>query len=235
MKFKTTAIFLSIAMLGGCTKALVATYEPGQTLNNNNISGKKLAIYQFEDTRAWIDSDDAKSKGFIAMQDTWKFGLKYKGKEFQPVSAILQDVFIDEFKSVGMDAFKGEGVLSPTYSLKGKILNFEFANETGFVTITSRRQVSLALTLSDPSGKPLLANELFNEISRENEGMGVMHSTNVDKLMKEVLKKVVVNVVSRTNSELSYLGFKAVKVSLNGADITPFVDSKILASLSSSY
>jgi len=217
MKSKIAIIFSAIVMLGGCTKALDAKYEPGLDLKNNHISGEKLAIYQFDDERSWIDSSNEKSKSFIAKQGPWMFGLKYENVEFQPVSTILQDVFIKDFKAVGVDAYKGGNSSSPSYSLKGKILNFEFENETGLVTVTSRRQVSIALTLLGKDGKPILANELFNEVSRENEGMGVMHSTNVDKLMKEVLKKVVVRVINQTNTELSCLGLKAVNVSLNGA------------------
>ncbi len=220
MKLKITIIFLAIAMLGGCTRALVATYEPGVNLDNNSISGKKIAIYQFEDARAWIDPNDEKSKSFIGKQGSWKFGLKYENVEFQPVSMILQDVFIKDFKTIGVDAYKGEDSSSSTsYSLKGKILNFEFENETGVWTVTSRRHVSLALTLSDMEGNALLTNELFNEVSRENEGMGVLHSTNVDRLMKEALKKVVVSVINRTNTELSYLGLETMSVNLNGTKI----------------
>lgn len=219
MKLKITIIFLAIAMLGGCTRAIVATYEPGVELEDNGISGKELAVYQFEDARSWIDSNDEKSKSFIGKQGSWKFGLNYENIEFQPVSIILQDVFIKDFKTIGVNAYKGEGSSSPSYSLKGKILNFEFDNEAGFWTVTSRRHVSLALTLSDSEGKALLKNEIFNEVSRENEGMGVMHSTNVDKLMKEALKKVVISVIKRTNTELSSLGFKTLSVSLNGTAI----------------
>lgn len=219
MKLKITMIFLAITMLGGCTRALVATYEPGVELENNGISGKELAIYQFEDVRAWSDSKDEKSKSYIGKQGSWKFGLKYEDIEYQPVSLILQDVFIKDFNTIGVNAYKGEESSSPSYTLKGKILNFEFENETGVWTVTSRRHVSLALTLSDKEGNTLIANELFNEVSRENEGMGVMHSTNVDKLMKEALKKVVVSVINRTNKELSHLGFNTISVSLNGTKI----------------
>ncbi|WP_444956973.1 hypothetical protein [Microbulbifer sp. ZKSA002] len=231
MKLKITSIFLAIIMLGGCTRTLVATYEPGVNLEHNGISGTKLAVYQFEDSRSWIDKNDEKSKSFIGKQGAWKFGLKYEGIEYQPVAQILQDVFIKDFKMVGVDAFKGEGSTSPSYSLKGKILNFEFENETGLVTVTSRRHVSLVLTLSDKEGRVILANELFNEVSRENEGMGVLHSTNVDKLMKEALKEVVVSVINRTNTELAHVGLEAMSVSLNDVDITPFLDSMYYAGI----
>ncbi|MBV1878766.1 MAG: hypothetical protein KUG79_14085 [Pseudomonadales bacterium] len=231
MKLKITIVFLAIAMLGGCTRALIATYEPGVELENNRISGQKLAIYQFEDARAWIDSSDEKSHSFIAKQGSWKFGLKYEDIEFQPVSMILQDVFIKDFMTIGVDAYKGEESSLAAYSLKGKILNFEFENETGVWSVTSRRHVSLLLTLTDNKGNALLTHELFNEVSRENEGMGVMHSTNVDKLMKEALKKVVVRVINRTNTELSYLGFETMSVSLNGIKINTDMTSSFYAEL----
>ncbi|WP_299947623.1 hypothetical protein [uncultured Microbulbifer sp.] len=232
MKLKVTILFFAITILGGCTRALVATYDPGVDLQYNGIAGKKLAVYQFEDTRAWIDSNDEKSNSFVGKQDPWKFGLKYENIEYQPVSVILQDIFIKEFNSVGVDAYKGNDSSPPSYSLTGKILNFEFENEAGVWTVTSRRHVSLALTLSDKDGNVLLANELFNEVSRENEGMGVMHSTNVDRLMKDVLKTVVISVINRTNNELSYLGFKTMSVSLNGTTIDTDIQPIAYATLS---
>ncbi len=232
MKLKITILILAIMMLGGCTRALVATYEPGVELEKNGISGEKIAVYQFEDSRSWVDLNDEKSKSFIGKQGSWKFGLKYENIEFHPVSLILQDVFIKDFREIGVDAYKGEGSSSPSYSLKGKILNFDFENETGLWTVTSRRHVSLALTLTDMEGNALFDNELFNEVSRENEGMGVMHSTNVDKLMKEALKNVVVSVINRTNTELSYLGLKNISVSLNGVIIDMDMFSNNYAELS---
>ncbi len=222
MKIRLTALLFVVA-LTGCTRALVATYEPGVDLENNVISGKKLAVHPFEDERSWIDAGNEKSTSFIAKQGAWKFGLKYEGVEYQPVSLILQDVFIKDFKEVGVDAYKASETSDPAYSLKGRILNFEFENETGVWTVTSRRHVSLALTLLDPDGNELLAGELFNEVSRENEGMGVLHSTNVDKLMKDALKKVVVGVINRTNVKLSHLGVDMMKVTVNGVDVTDAV------------
>lgn len=220
MKSRMLALLLFFVMLSGCTRAIVATYEPNAKVENNSIVGKKLAVYQFEDDRAWIDSENDESRSFVGKQGCWKFGLEYEGSKYQPVSSVIQDVFIKEFKAIGIDAFKGEESQSPGYTLKGKILNFEFENETGVFTITSRRHVSLTLTLSDEEGNDIMANELFNEVSRENEGMGVMHSTNVDKLMNQALRKVVQSVVSRINTEMASLGVETISITLNGSNIT---------------
>ena len=232
MKLKIIVMLFTVLMLGGCTRAIVAKYETGVEIENNGLHGKELAVYQFEDARSWVDSKDEKSKGFIGKQGSWKFGLKYEDIPFQPVSLILQDVFIKEFGAVGVNAYKGEDSSTSSYSLKGKILNFEFENETGFWTVTSRRHVSLALNLYDEEGNSLLENELFNKVSRENEGIGVMHSTNVDKLMNEALKEVVINVINRTNTKLSYLGMETMSVSLNGIDLTTRVSPGSYAKLS---
>lgn len=211
-------ITAAIIALSGCTKTLVAEYNPNIKLNNANaIEKQKIAVFKFEDTRAWIDKKDEKSPSFIAKQGPWKFGLEYEGQAYEPVTAVLQDIFVKEFKTVGVDAFKADSDVAGAYKLEGKILNFEFENEAGLVTVTSRRHVSLALTLTDSNNVPVFSNELFNEIDRENEGMGVMHSTNVEKLMQGVLKTVMVSVVNRFNDKVSEN--VTVSVSINGTNI----------------
>lgn len=221
MKFKILALVAVSVALGGCTRALVADYREGMSLDANHINGQNLAVHKFQDKRAWIDGSDTKSQSFVGSQSPWKFGLKYKNVEYQAVSNVLQDVFIEEFKALGTNAFKAEDSSLSAFSLDGEILNFEFANEAGMWSVVSRRHVSLALTLTDPNGNVLMKNELFNEVNRENEGGVVRHSTNVDKLMTVALKKVVVAVVERTNAELASTGASLKFVTLNGQDITP--------------
>jgi hypothetical protein len=57
---------------------------------------------------------------------------------------------------------------------------------------------------------------LFSQNDRENEGMGVMHSTNMDKLFNRVFKKVVGDVLTRLQPRLAG---SDVRVSLNGAPV----------------
>jgi hypothetical protein len=89
-----------------------------------------------------------------------------------------------------------------THVLGGRILAFEFVNETGVWTVDSRRAVSLALTLASAARAPVFENKLLTENDRENEGMGVLHSTNVDKLVNGVFKKVLTQLVLQVSQTL---------------------------------
>ncbi|WP_299004946.1 hypothetical protein [uncultured Shewanella sp.] len=217
--FKYFFIILSLVFLSGCTKTIDANYQSGINISNNVLENKKIAVHEFEDLRAWIDTSDKKSPSFIAQQGVWRFGLSYQGTDYQKISYILQDIFINELQSVSADAFSFDKNLPFDYELKGKIINFEFENETGFVTVTSKRHVSLQLTLNDNLGQPVVYNEIFNEVDRENEGMGILHSTNVKKLLQNQLKKTITHAIEKFNIEVAKQGVSQVIVSLNGKTI----------------
>lgn len=220
MKAKILFVITSLLFVSGCTRSIATQYEEGLELESNTFAGKSIAVQMFEDQRAWIDGKDAKSQSFIAQQGPWRFGVDYAGTEYFPVNAMLQDIFVRELKAAGADAKAESESNTSDYLLSGKIMNFEFENETGFVTVTSRRHVSLAVTLVDKQGNAIFANELFNELDREGEGMGVLHSTNVNKLMGGALKKVLSSVLNKVNSELAYQGVDEVRLMLNGQDVT---------------
>ena len=221
MKVKLLILLFLILILSGCTRPIVAKYKPGITLENNSISGEKIAIFQFDDQRYWIDSRDEKGNSVVGECGRWKFALKYDDVEFQPVSIVVQDVFIKEFKSIGVDAFKGEKTQNDSYSLKGKIFDFGFKNFQSTWSVESQRYVKLSLTLTNKDGVILFEDEPFEKTDKEDEGMGVTHSKNVDKLMMTALKEVVVSVVTRVNKELANRGVNSISVTLNGVDITP--------------
>lgn len=220
MKIKIPALLLALLVLSGCTRSIATKYNEGLTLENNNLEGKAILVEKFEDQRAWIDAEDIKSQSFIAQQGPWKFGLDYDGQEFFPVNSMLQDIFVRELIALGSNASASTEEIDADYTLSGAIMNFEFENETGIVTVTSRRHIALAVTLVDKQGNAVFTNELFNELHREGEGMGVMHSTNVTKLMDGVLKKVLINVVEKINTELAYSSDEDVTILLNGQGIT---------------
>jgi hypothetical protein len=220
MKYKILSVLALLVLASGCTRSITVKYDQGIQLENNSLTNKTISVEKFEDQRAWIDSKDVKSQSFIAQQGTWKFGVEYDGNEYYPINSMLQDIFVRELNAAGSKAVSAAEEQDSEYTLSGQIMNFEFENETGFVTVTSRRHISIAVTLADKSGKPLFSNELYNELDRENEGMGVLHSTNVDKLMGNVLKKVLTSVLTRINSELVYQNFDEIKFFVNGVDVT---------------
>jgi hypothetical protein len=213
---------LAALAMGGCTRSLEVKYSGG--FDNASAvkatAAKKIAILPFTDERAWVDKEDEQTKSFVAKEGVWKFGLTFDNREYFPVSDLLQNLFVAEFKAAGYDAVAGKAqAANGGYTLSGRIVNFEFANETGLITVTSRRAVSLALTLTDPSGKTVLGNQLFTENDRENEGMGVLHSTNADKLMNRALKKVVTDVLVRMKPQLNARGDVLFRVTLNGVQL----------------
>lgn len=218
---KLGAVVLSLAMLAaaGCTRSLDVKYAGGfdQASSVKTSSLKKIAILPFADERAWVDKEDDQSRSYIAKQGVWKFGLTFEGQEFAPVSGLLQTLLVSEFKAAGYDAV-ASALPSPdvAYNLSGRIVNFEFENEMGLVTVTSRRVVTIALSLTDSTGKSVLDNQLFSENDREYEGLGVMHSTNIDKLMNRALKKVVTDVLIRLKPKLAFRDNVEFRVTLNG-------------------
>lgn len=214
-------IALSLAMLAaaGCTRSIDVKYaggfDPASGVNATSL--KKVAIMPFVDERAWVDKEDEQSRSYVAKQGAWRFGLTFEGTEYIPVSSLLQTLFVSEFKAAGYDAVASAAPSTEVaYNLSGRIVNFEFENETGLVTVTSRRVVTIALSLTDATGKSVLDNQLFSESDRENEGMGVRHSTNADKLMNRALKKVVADVLIRMKPKLASQDNVEFRVTLNG-------------------
>lgn len=205
----------SAVLLSGCTRSLAVKYDAGFK-DSPAVPKQKVAILPFEDGRPWVEAGNEKSPSFIGQQGAWRFGITYGDQEYVPVSTVVQSLFVDEFKAAGYDAFAAAQPAPAAYTLSGKIVTFEFENETGVFTVTSRRSVTLALTLTDRKGAKVVDGLLFSENDRENEGMGVMHATNVDKLFNRVFKKVVGDVLAKLQPQLAG---SAVRVSVNGVPV----------------
>ena len=76
-------------------------------------------------------------------------------------------------------------------------------NEDKFWTIVSRRSVTLEITVVHvPSGESVL-DMTAAQTDRRDEGMGVRHSTNVDRLMNTVFRLVVTQVVEQVAAKLA--------------------------------
>jgi hypothetical protein len=220
---KRFGIFLLIGLIllvSGCTRTIKVDYKQGD-LQNSGLSIPKdisIGIAKFQDQRSWIDPGDEKSKSFIAQQGPWRFGLSYNSVEYYPLNDTIQDIFVSEFKVAGIDAKKvgkeatGNDVAilkelaiseHVNFILGGQILTFEYVNETGVFTVTSRRSVTLSLILLKADGSELFKNSVFSDSNRENEGMGVLHSTNMDKLFNGVFKNVISQVLKALSEKLS--------------------------------
>lgn len=223
-----------IIFMSGCTKSIPVTYNSDmKRLNNADaICNLSLGVAKFDDKRSWVDKNDAKSESYIAMQSPWKFGMTYQNKEYIPINDLVQAIFVKEFINAGVNAKPIDHILSrqnikdipniskqdkADYILGGEVLIFEFVNDAGVWTVSSRRTVALNLIMVKVTGEEVRLDAAFNETDRENEGMGVMHGTNVDKLMNKVVKKVVSQVIEQVAAKMA-LNYKDVswKIALNG-------------------
>jgi hypothetical protein len=215
---------VGIAMLCSlaCTRSFPIVYEPQpqtQGLADAAEMGKvTIGVAMFEDKRSWINPSDSKSESFIAMQGPWKFGLTYKEKEYVAVKSIIQDLLVKELNNAGFKAKAVDKVVSKTnqdglkeaftdksmdYYLGGQILTFEFVNETGIVTVTSRRSATINLNLyKNPNLVPAVDVAIV-ETDRENEGLGVLHTTNIKKLMDRVFRKVAQQITTKIAEQVS--------------------------------
>ena len=218
---KVLVMLLAAIAISACTRSLEVTYNPAayQLPQANQLRSVALGIAKFEDKRSWIDRSEPESLAYDMQQGAWKFGLTYHGKEFVPVQDLVQMMFVDEFKRAGVEQVKAiPTVLTKNavpamrtaaeqnrlaYVLGGRIHVFEVVNETGMWTVTSRRAITLEITLLQAaSGNPVL-DTMVSQLDRQGEGMGVRHSTNVDRLMNTVFRQVVTQVIEQVAAKLA--------------------------------
>lgn len=223
-----------IFIMSGCTRSFPVAYNADMTRlsNADAIHNLSLGVAKFDDKRSWVDKNDAKSESYIAMKSPWKFGMTYQDKDYIPVKDLVQTIFVKEFINAGVNAKPIDHVLSKQnvtdirtmseqdkadYILGGEVMIFEFVNDEGVWTVTSSRTVALNLIMVKVNGEEVRLDTTLNETDRENEGMGVLHSTNIDKLMNKVVKKVVNQVIQQVAAKMA-LNYNDVswKVVLNG-------------------
>ena len=204
--------------LAGCTRSIEVAYQVGTTrLPASSLDRATLGVAKFEDQRSWVDKEDPKSGSYVAQQGSWRFGMTYDQKDYTPAATLIQQILLTELANAGISVKAVDRVLSKQnkrdiikleeqnrfdYLLGGEILVFEFVNEVGFWTITSRRAATISLLLVRTKDGENTIDKLFNESEREGEGMAVMHSTNLDKLVNGVFKKVAGQIVQEVAMKL---------------------------------
>jgi hypothetical protein len=219
--FRVLVVLLAVVAISACTQSLEMTYNPAayQLPQPNQLRSVTLGIAKFEDRRSWINRSEAQSLAYVMQQGPWKFGLTYQGKDYVPVQDFVQMIFVDEFTRAGVEEVKAiPEVLTkdtvPTmqtaaeqnrvaYLLGGRIHVFEIVNETGVWTVTSRRAVTLEITLLQASSGNLMLDATVSQLDRRGEGMGVRHTTNVDRLMNTVFRQVVTQVIEQVAAKLA--------------------------------
>lgn len=222
-RWSTTVLVLSALVLGaltGCTRSLEMSYTPSlyRLPQADSIKGIVLGVAKLEDRRATIDRSDMQSLGYVMRQGAWKFGLTHGGKEFVPVADLVQRLFLDEFIRAGVGAKALPEILTKDglpamrdaggkagagYVLGGRILVFEIVNDPGFWTVDSRRSITLELNLLRVRDSALVLDTTVSHNDSRNEGAGILHSTNVDRLMNTAFRQVVTQVVEQVAAKLA--------------------------------
>jgi hypothetical protein len=211
---------VTIAALTGCTRSLEMTYTPSlyRLPQADQLRGIAVGVGKLEDRRSWVDRSEPRSQGYVMQQGPWRFGLTYQNQEFVPVADLIQTLFVDEFARAGIEAKRVPQVLTKDgaaamrtageqqgvpYVLGGRVLVFEIVNETGMWTVTSRRSVTLEIHVLQVRSGNFVFDSTVTQTDRRDEGMGVRHSTNVDRLMNTVFRQVVTQVVEQVAAKLA--------------------------------
>lgn len=214
-------VLVSLVVVSGCTQSLELTYNPAayRLPQTGELRSVALGVAKFEDRRSSIDRTEPQSLAYIMQQGAWKFGLTHQGKEYILVQDLVQMIFADEFKRAGVEqvtaipqvltkdavpamrTFAEQNRLG--YVLGGRIHVFEIVNEVGVWTVTSRRAVTLEINLLQARSGDLVLDTTISQLDRQGEGMGVRHSTNVDRLMNTVFRQVVTQVIEQVAAKLA--------------------------------
>lgn len=229
------SLLVALGALSGCTQSLEMTYNPAlyRLTQADALRGIPLGVARLEDRRATLERSEAQSLSYVLRQGAYRFGLTYKGREFTPVADIIQGLFLDEFQRAGVEAKPIPDVLTKdgvaamraagekagvAYVLGGRILVFEIVNQPGMWTVESRRSITLEITLARVATGELALDTTVSQNDARDEGMGIMHSTNVDRLMNTTFRQVVVQVVEQVAAKLALdpreIGVRAVVVDL---------------------
>jgi len=208
-------VLLLVFLAGGtgCARSYQSRYTVGLTRPSNAFpEGASLGITELKDARPLANVARDPAKCVVGTYGLHKFGITHKGQKFIGVGVLIQDLLVQELQGIGIDAHavgSDEIVVEPgdlqklaaqskyDFVLGGKVLQFSFDYREGMITVTGMQTAALELSLVRPEGKPVFKNEVFMENNTENEGMGCLHSTSIDKLLTKALKKALQRVADR--------------------------------------
>lgn len=210
---------LGMAALPGCTRSMEMNYSPAlyRLPQADQLASIVLGVAKLEDRRTTIDRSDLESLGYVMRAGAWKFGLTHQGKEYVPVADLVQALFVDEFKRAGVQARAVPKILTKdnltdirdageqagaAYVLGGRVLIFEVVNEVGMWTVTARRSITLEINVVRVQGGDVVLDNTVSLTDKE-ESMAIAHSTSIDRLMNNVFRRVVTQVVEQVAAKLA--------------------------------
>jgi hypothetical protein len=210
---------LALSSLSGCTRSLEMNYSPAlyRLPKADQLKGIELGVAKLEDRRSSVERSDLETLGYVMRAGVWKFGLTHQGREYVPVADLVQSLFVDEFKRAGVEAKAIPKILTKdsvedmrdagqqagtAYVLGGRVLVFEIVNEPGLWTVTSRRSVTLEINLVRVKGGDVVLDNTVSLTDRD-ESMVVTPGSSVDRLMNNVFRRVVTQVVEQVAAKLA--------------------------------
>jgi hypothetical protein len=213
-------IVAALAATAGCKQSIEMTYSPAlyRLDRADALRGIALGVAKLEDRRPSIERNDLESLSFFMSQGPWRFGLTFQGKEYTPVADVVQSVFVDEFTRAGIETKTIPQILTKdaipamreagekagvAYVLGGRVLVFEAVNQDKFWTIESRRSIILEINVVRVATGDISLDTTVSQTNQKDEGMGIRHTTNVDRLMNTVFRQVVVQVVEQVAAKLA--------------------------------
>lgn len=221
---RMAAVAVALVALAACTRSMDYDYKPN-AYAPDGTRAVKVGVLELDDKRSWVEPGNEKSKSFFMSAGAWRFGLSHGDKDYAPIGEIVQDILVDELKDDGFMASAVAGKSSAAasvarsagmnYVIGGDVQAFEVGMDPGFVTITTRKQVNINLSVYNAQGQLVDGPTNFAHSYNSNEGMAVMHSTNIDQLFNETLKPVMKRVVERLQSRLAQRDVQ-VNLVLNG-------------------
>jgi choline dehydrogenase-like flavoprotein len=210
-----------LAVVGaGCTRTYEAKYQAGMPRLDQaeQLRGLRLGIATFDDRRATVEASEPQTRGYVAKQGPWRFGMTYKGRNYIPVAELAQAIFVEEFQRAGIEAnaipqVLGKGAAAAmraagdqagtSHVLGGNVNVFEFENHDQFWYIESVRSVVLEIELVRVRDGESVLDTSVAATDRGNEGAISPHSSNVDQLMNRVFRLVVYQVVDKVVAKLA--------------------------------
>src|SRR5439155_2450115 len=89
----------------GGTMSLDMNYSPAlyRLQQADQWRGIALGIAKLEDRRSWIDPTNPERLGYVMQQGAFRLGLTYDGRKDVPVSDLVQNLLLEEFKRAGVE------------------------------------------------------------------------------------------------------------------------------------
>jgi len=210
---------LAISALSGCTRSMPISYQPSlyRLPQADQLKGIGLGVAKLEDRRTLIERSNPESLSYVMRSGAWRFGLTYQNQEYVPVADLVQTLFVDEFARAGVETKAVPKILTRenpadmraageqagmAYVLGGSLLLFEIVNATNGWVVTSRRGITLAISLVRVRDGSVVLDKIVSTSDQEESAAGAPVRS-FDRLMNSVFRRVVTQIVEEVSAKLA--------------------------------